>query len=68
MQIADLAQNNTVSNVYLLFRVDTVTDRIITLVAHTDTEVDPLVLQNLEEVAHHLKKSVYHCRTASVTV
>ena len=42
------------------------TDKMIMLTAHTDTEVDPLVFQNWEEVAHRLNKSVYHCGTAGV--
>uniref|UniRef100_A0A3Q3FKJ3 Integrase catalytic domain-containing protein n=1 Tax=Kryptolebias marmoratus TaxID=37003 RepID=A0A3Q3FKJ3_KRYMA len=61
--VASLAESNTVSDDYLLFRVDVLSEWLFQLAADTDNDADSIVVQILEEVACSLHKSVYHTRT-----
>ncbi|XP_035984963.1 uncharacterized protein LOC110368072 [Fundulus heteroclitus] len=56
-QVADLTEDNTVSNDYVLYRLDCLTERIILLEATTEADLVPAVLQNLDEAARRLYDS-----------
>ena len=52
--MADLVENENVCPDFLLFRVEAIMANIGLVAAEMDTELDPLVLENLECVAHQI--------------
>lgn len=44
----------------VLFCVESLDDNYFQLAASTDTEVDPVVFSNLDEVCHRLNLSIQH--------
>ena len=53
-RLADLVENENVCPDFLLFRIGAILANIGLVSAEMDTELDPLVLQNLERVAHQI--------------
>lgn len=58
-RVADLAEDNRVCTDYVQYRVDCLTGWIVQFEADTDTDLDPVILQNLDEVSRRLTDSVY---------
>ena len=53
-RLADLVENENVCPDFLLFRVEAIMANIGLVAAEMDTKLDPLVLENLERVAHQI--------------